>query len=271
MIPAKADKLIFILAPILTVVPALIILAVIPFGPQVTIFGRPVYLSVAGSVSVGVLYLAAVASISVYGIVLGGWASNNKYAMMGGLRSSAQMVSYELALGLAWIGPILLASSMSLQEIVESQSRIWYVFLQPIGLVIFMIAALAEINRAPFDMPEAEQELAAGYHTEYSGMKFALFMMTEYIKMIVISAIAATLFFGGYLGPGVGSLPWLGPIYFFIKIFLILFLIIWIRATLPRIRYDQLMALGWKVLLPVALINVLLTAVLIILIPGLAV
>ena len=268
LIPAQADKIMFILAPIITVIPALIILAVIPFGTSITLFGRviPLYLV---DINVGVLYILAVAAIAVYGIVLAGWASNNKYAMLGGIRSSAQMISYELALGLAFVGPILLAGSMSLVEIVEAQRRSgWFVIYQPLGAIIFWIASLAEVNRAPFDMPEAEQELTAGYHTEYSGMKFALFFMAEYIKMIAVSAIAATLFFGGYLGPFVDRLPWLGPFYLFLKIFLLLFGMIWIRATLPRIRYDRLMAFGWKILLPAALFNVLITAVVIVLVGG---
>ena len=270
LIPAKADKLVFLIAPVLTVVPALVMLAVVPFGETVNLFGQQISLSIAGDINVGVLYITAIASISVYGIVLAGWASNNKYAMMGGIRSSAQMVSYELALGLAFIGPILLASSMSLNEIVQAQGRmIWFVILQPIGMIIFFLAALAEINRSPFDMPEAEQELTAGYHTEYSGMKFALFMMTEYIKVIVISVLFATFFLGGYLGPFVDRLPWLGPLYLFIKTFILMFFIIWIRATMPRIRYDRLMAFGWKILLPLALLNVFLTGVFIILFPNL--
>jgi NADH-quinone oxidoreductase subunit H len=208
----------------------------------------------------------AVTSIAVYGIVLAGWSSNNKYALMGGLRSTAQMVSYELALGLAFVGPILLAGSMSLVTIVEAQNPVWYFIYQPIGVVIFLIAPLAEVNRNPFDMPEAEQELTAGYHAEYSGMKFALFFMAEYIKMIAVSAMAATLFFGGYRGPFVDSLPWLGPIYLFIKILILLFGMIWVRATLPRFRYDRLMDFGWKVLLPLALFNVFITAVIIVLV-----
>jgi NADH-quinone oxidoreductase subunit H len=272
LIPAQADKWIFIVAPIVTVVPALIILAVVPFGGTVQIFGRSVALSIAGNLNVGILYLSAIASISVYGIVLAGWSSNNKYATMGGIRSTAQMISYELALGLSFIGPILLAGSMSINDIVKAQMPVWFIFYFPIGplsAMIYMTAALAEINRPPFDMPEAEQELTAGYHVEYSGMKFALFMMTEYIKAIVVSVIAAALFFGGYHGPFVDQIPWLGPIYMFIKVFLLLFGIIWVRATIPRIRYDRLMALGWKILLPLALFNVFLTAVAIILFPGL--
>ena len=272
LIPTQADKVLFILAPILTVVPALVILAVVPFGGTVQIFGRPVALSVAGDLNVGILYLSTIASISVYGIVLAGWSSNNKYATLGGIRSTAQMISYELALGLSFIGPILLAGSMGINDIVKAQMPVWFIFLVPIGplsAMIYMIAALAEINRPPFDMPEAEQELTAGYHVEYSGMKFALFMMTEYIKLIVVSAIAAALFFGGYHGPLVDRHWWLGPIYMFVKIFVLMFGIIWVRATIPRIRYDRLMALGWKVLLPLALLNVFLTAIAIILFPGL--
>jgi len=269
LIPSKADKLIFVAAPIITALPALIILAVIPFGTSINLFGRTIDLSIAGNINVGVLYITSVASIAVYGIVLAGWSSNNKYAMMGGLRSSAQMISYELALGLSFIGPILLASSMSMADIVNAQGRMgWFFIYQPIGLAIFLIAVLAEVNRSPFDMPEAEQELTAGYHVEYSGMKFALFFMAEYVKMIAVSVIAATLFFGGYRGPGVDQYPILGPMYLFIKVFILLFGMIWVRATLPRFRYDRLMQFGWKILLPVALFNVFLTAVVMILFPG---
>lgn len=270
LIPAQADKLIFIAAPIITTVPAWILLAVVPFGGAVNFFGRPVDLSIAGDLNVGLLYITAITSVSVYGIVLAGWSSNNKYATLGGIRSTAQMISYELALGLTFIGPILLAGSMSLSAIVERQSQIgWFALYQPVGFFLFFIATLAEINRAPFDMPEAEQELTAGYHVEYSGMKFAMFMLTEYTKMIVIAAIAATLFLGGFHFPFLTDrFPWMGPIVLFVKVVILLWVMIWIRATLPRIRYDQLMALGWKVMLPVALLNVFLTAVMIILFPN---
>ncbi len=257
--PAKADKLIFFLAPIITMVPSLIIAAVIPWGRSVTVFGREITLYIA-DINVGVLYLMAIASIAVYGIVLAGWSSNNKYAMLGGLRSTAQMISYELTLGLSFVSAILLANSMRMLDIVEAQKSLWFVVIQPVGALVFLIATLAEVNRAPFDMPEAEQELTAGYHTEYSGMKFALFFMAEYQKMIVISAIAATLFFGGFLGPGVDRWPWLGPLYMFLKVAILLFGMIWVRATWPRIRYDRLMALGWKILLPLALAIVFITA-----------
>lgn len=267
LIPAQADKIIFVLAPVITVIPAFIILASVPWGEQISLFGRNINLYLT-NINVGVLYILSVASISVYGIVLAGWASNNKYAMLGGLRSSAQMISYELALGLAFIGPIMLAGSMSMLDIAEAQRNIWFVVYQPLGFLIFFIASLAEVNRAPFDMPEAEQELTAGYHTEYSGMKFALFFMAEYIKMIAVSAIAATLFLGGFQGPFVDMLPWLGPLYLFAKVFVLLFLMIWVRATLPRIRYDRLMAFGWKLMLPVALFNVFATAVVMVLVGG---
>jgi len=261
--PADAYKAVFILAPIITVIPALVILAVVPFGTAIELFGREISLGIA-DINVGVLYILSVASISVYGIVLAGWSSNNKDSMMGGLRSSAQMLSYELSLGLAFVPPILLAGSMSMMDIVEAQRNVWYIVYQPIGALIFYIAMLAEVNRSPFDMPEAEQELTAGYHTEYSGMKFSLFFMGEYIKMIAVSAIFATLFLGGFRGPGIDSYPLLGPVYLLFKVFLSLGLMIWLRATLPRFRYDRLMDFGWKFLLPLSLANVFLTAVIIV-------
>lgn len=263
LIPAKADKIIFTLAPVLTVLPALTILAVVPWGENINLFGREISLSLS-HINVGVLYIMSIASIAVYGIVLAGWSSNNKYALLGGIRSTAQMISYELALGLGFVGPILLAKSMDLLDIVRAQSNVWFVVYQPLGMAIFLIAVLAEVNRSPFDMPEAEQELTAGYHVEYSGMKFALFFMAEYIKMIAVSIIAATLFLGGFQGPFVDTLPWLGPIYLFLKVFVLLFGMIWVRATLPRFRYDRLMAFGWKILFPLALLNVFVTATVIV-------
>jgi NADH-quinone oxidoreductase subunit H len=268
LIPAQADKVIFILAPIITLIPALIILAVVPIGPPIELFGQTITLGLAPEVNIGVLYLMAVSSISVYGIVLAGWSSNNKYSLMGALRSTAQMISYELALGLAFIGPILLAGSMSLQAIVDGQASIWYIVYQPIGFIVFLLASIAEVNRAPFDMPEAEQELTAGYHSEYSGIKFALLFMAEYDKMIAVSVIAATLFLGGYQGPYLDQAPLLGPVYLAIKVVAVLLLMIWVRATLPRFRYDRLMAFGWKILLPLALVNVALTAVGIVVLGG---
>jgi len=265
--PAGAYKFVFILAPIITVIPMLVILAVVPWGGNTNILGRQITLYLS-DVNVGVLFILSITSISVYGIVMAGWASNNKYAMMGGLRSTAQMISYELALGLAFVGPVLIAGSLSLGDIVAAQSPIWFIVYQPIGALIFFIAGLAELNRPPFDMPEAEQELVAGYHVEYSGMKFALFFMAEYGKMIVVAFIFATLFLGGYRGPFIDQVPALGPLYVLIKVFLLLFVMIWVRATWPRIRYDRLMAFGWKVMLPLALANVLLTAVIMVLIGG---
>ncbi len=260
LIPAEADKLIFVLAPIMTAVPAWITLGVIPLG-SVTLFGNTYDLSLAGNLNTGLLYIMAVTSISVYGVVLAGWSSNSKYAMLGGIRTSAQMVSYELALGLSFIGPVMMASSLNLAEIVNKQAELgWFVFFQPIGFVVYLIAAVAEIHRSPFDMPEAEQELTAGFHVEYSGMKFALFMLTEYTMMIVVSSIAATLFLGGTHFPFITDhYPWAGPLVLFAKVFILLFGLIWVRATLPRVRYDQLMQLGWKIMLPFAILNVFLT------------
>lgn len=269
--PAKVYKVVFILAPVLTVVPSLIIGAVIPLGTSFTLLGREIHLYVA-DLNVSILYVMSIASIAVYGIVLAGWSSNNKYAMLGGIRSSAQMISYELSLGFCFVLAILLSDTMSLNEMVDAQKNMWFGVVQPIGLIIFFIVVLAEVNRAPFDIPEAEQELTAGYHAEYSGMKFALFFMAEYQKMIVMSMVTATLFLGGYREPwfmtnwfngmlSVDTYWFLGPIYLFIKVFLILFAMIWVRATWPRLRYDRLMALGWKIFLPLTLALCFITAV----------
>lgn len=270
LIPDKADRALFVLAPVVTVIPALIILAVVPFGPDLNLFGLTISQSLAANVNVGVIYLMAVSSIAVYGITLAGWSSGNKYALLGGLRAAAQMVSYELALGLAFVVPILLAGSMSLLDIVEAQQGLgkWFIWRQPLGFLLLFIASIAEINRAPFDEPEAEQELVAGFHTEYSGMKFALFFMAEYIKMIAVSAIAASFFLGGYWGPGVETFPLLGPVYFGGKIVALLFTIIWIRGTLPRLRYDRLMDFGWKLMLPLGLLTVGLTALYVVWVGG---
>jgi len=250
---------------------------VIPWGTSFMLFGREIRLYVA-NVNVGVLYITAIASIAVYGIVLAGWSSNNKYAMLGGLRASAQMISYELSLGLCFVTAILLGNSMSLVDIVNAQRDMWFVLVQPVGALLFFIVTLAEVSRAPFDMPEAEQELTAGYHVEYSGMKFALFFMAEYEKMIIVSAILATLFFGGYrefwflkdtflsidyswsLGSWHITNWFLGPLYIFLKVVVLLFFMIWVRATLPRIRYDRLMSFGWKITLPLSLVIVFFTA-----------
>ncbi len=264
LVPGESYKFAFFLAPILTMAPAIIVMGVIPWGADVTLFGRTIHLGLSSDLNVGVLYILSVTSIAVYGIVLAGWSSNNKYAMLGGLRSTAQMISYELALGLSFLGPIMAAESMSMMDIIaKQQEKVWFILPMFTSAIVFFIAMLAEVNRSPFDMPEAEQELVAGYHTEYSGMKFALFFMGEYIKMIAVSAIFSTLFLGGYAGPFVDQWPGLGPLYLLIKIALCLFIMIWMRATLPRFRYDRLMAFGWKVMLPLAIINVVLSAVVI--------
>lgn len=263
-IPNGADRIIFILAPIITVVPALVVMAVIPWGPAVMVPWRtpeqgPMPLGLS-DLNVGLMYILSVTSIAVYGVALGGWASNNKYATLGGLRASAQMISYEIPLGLSLIGVLMLAGSMSMGDIVAAQGSIWFAALQPLAALIFYIAGLAETNRAPFDMPEAEQELTAGFHTEYSGMKFALFFMAEYVKMIGVSAIFTTMFLGGWQGPFVDQVPLLGIVYFWGKTIASLIFMIWVRSTLPRLRYDRLMAFGWKILIPLALANVVLTA-----------
>jgi NADH-quinone oxidoreductase subunit H len=267
LVPTNAYKLIFILAPIITVIPALVITAVIPWGREVLIFGRTISLKLA-DINVGILFIMSVTSVSVYGITLAGWSSNNKYAMLSAMRATAQMISYELALGLSFVGPILWTGSMRIGDIVTAQKDVWFIVYMPLGFVIYLIASMAEVNRAPFDMPDAEQELTAGYHSEYSSMKFALFFMAEYIKMIGIAMIGATLFLGGYHGPFENLYPWLGPVWLFIKIVLWLFFFIWARATLVRFRYDRLMAFGWKILLPLSLVYVFVTALLVLVVGG---
>jgi NADH-quinone oxidoreductase subunit H len=269
--PKGADTLIFLIAPVISTATAFAAFSVVPFGTQTTLFGlldEPVPLQVT-DVNVGLLVIFAVASMGIYGIVLAGWSSNSKYSLLGGLRSAAQMISYELAYGLALAAVVLLAGSLSLREVVMNQSGYWwyvipkwYIFLQPLGFLIYMTAGVAETNRAPFDFPEAEQELVAGYHTEYSSMGFALFFMAEYINMVTVSAVATSLYLGGWLGP---FLPdWLGWLWFLLKVFLILFFYVWMRWTLPRFRYDQLMEFGWKWLLPAAVLNLVATAALVI-------
>lgn len=255
--PSGVNKVIYTLAPILSFVPAFMVFAVIPFGDKIFLFGRSIDL-VISDFNMGILYIFAVASLGVYGIVLAGWSSNNKYSLLGGLRSSAQMVSYEVSLGLSVIGVLMLSESLSLVDIVRGQDTIfnWYIFRQPLGFIIFLICAIAETNRLPFDLPEADNELVAGYYTEYSSMKFAMFYLGEYANMINASAIATTLFLGGWQG------PWLPPVvWFFLKLFAFLFLFIWLRATLPRFRYDQLMRFGWGILLPLALLNIFITGI----------
>ena len=269
--PKAADAFIFAIAPILSTVAALAAFSVVPFGTETTLFGllsEPLRLEVT-DVNVAVLVVFAITSMGVYGIVLAGWSSNSKYSLLGGLRSSAQMISYELSYGLALASVVMLAGTLSLREIVLNQSGYWfqfiprwYIFLQPVGFLIFLTAGVAETNRAPFDFPEAEQELVAGYHTEYSSMSFGLFFLAEYVNMVTVSAVATSLFLGGWLGP---LLPdWLGWIWFMIKVLALLFFYVWMRWTLPRYRYDQVMEFGWKWLLPAAIINLVATAALVI-------
>ena len=268
IIPDGVDKPIFILSPAIVLIPALMTFAVIPFGSNISLFGRNISLQVA-DVNVGILFILALSSIGVYGIVLAGWSSNNKYSMLGGLRSAAQLISYELAMGLAIVSIILLDGSLKLNDIVSSQQGSlfsWYIFKQPLAFLIFLIATYAETNRLPFDMAEAEQELIGGYHTEYSSMKFAMFFMAEYANMITAAALTVTLFFGGWDIPFVdeSSLGLVGGLLsilsFIVKMGFFLFLFIWTRWTFPRFRYDQLMKLGWKVMLPLALLNIFITA-----------
>jgi len=262
-VPAQVDPIIYWLAPSISMVTALFVYAVIPFGPSIQLFGRTIPLVLA-DVNVGILVVLATSSIGVYGIILGGWSASNKFSLLGSLRSSAQLISYELTLGLGVIAVVLLAGSLSMVQIVEAQRDLWFVFRFPYGTVAFMlflIAGVAETNRAPFDLPEAEQELVAGYQTEYGGFKFAMFYIGEYMSVITISALATTLFLGGWYGPPVIG-RWLpGIVWVILKIFAGVFWFVWLRATFPRVRHDQLMTLGWKVLLPVGLVNVLVAAV----------
>lgn len=265
--PKAADAFLFSLAPIISVTAAFLAFAPVPFGAPTDLFGwlpEPLPLQVS-DVNVAVLVIFAVSSMGVYGIVLAGWASNSKYSLLGGLRSSAQMISYELAFGMALATVVMMAGSLSLREIVNNQDGYWfgfipqwYIFPQMIGFFVFACAGIAETNRAPFDFPEAEQELVAGYHTEYSSMRFAMFFMAEYINMVTVSAVAVNLYLGGWHGPFIP--PEYGWIWFVIKVGVLLFIYLWLRWTLPRFRYDQLMAFGWKVLLPLATVNLLLTA-----------
>jgi NADH-quinone oxidoreductase subunit H len=265
--PKAADTILFMLAPLVSTAAAFAAFSVVPFGTQTDLFGLlkdPIPLEIT-DVNVAVLVIFAITSMGIYGIVLAGWSSNSIYSLLGGLRSSAQMISYELSYGLAMAAVIMMAGSLSLREIVMNQSGTWfgfiprwYIFLQPLGFFIYLTAGVAETNRAPFDFPEAEQELVAGYHTEYSSMSFAMFFLAEYVNMVTVSAVATSLYLGGWLGP---ILPgWLAWIWFLIKVFLILFFYVWMRWTLPRYRYDQLMEFGWKWLLPAAVLNLFATA-----------
>ncbi|MBX6377798.1 MAG: NADH-quinone oxidoreductase subunit NuoH [Clostridia bacterium] len=255
IVPAVADRPVFYLAPAISLFTALAAFAVIPVG-TVRWGGQEVTLSLANP-GAGILYVFAMTSLSVYGIALGGWASQAKYPLLGALRSTAQMVSYELAMGMAVVGVLVLGGSVDLVDIVAAQSPWWFAVLQPLGFLIYLTCAVAETNRAPFDLPEAETELVGGYHTEYSGIRFAMFVMAEYINMITVSALATVLYLGGWHGPA--FLP--GVVWFLLKVAALLFVFIWLRATLPRLRYDQLMSFGWKVLLPLAGLNLAGTAV----------
>jgi NADH-quinone oxidoreductase subunit H len=254
--PGGAQRSLFLIAPLLAFIPAMLPIAVVPFGKSITLFGYKIDLVIA-NFNLGILFVLAVASMGIYGIIIAGWSANNKYSLLGALRSSAQMISYEIGLGMSLIGVLLLAGSLNLVEIVNQQSvwYKWFVFRQPVGFVLYFVCAIAETNRAPFDLPEAESELVAGYHTEYSSMRFGLFYVGEYANMITVAAIATTLFFGGWQGPLLPPIVW-----FLIKVFVFLFIYIWMRASLPRFRYDQLMKFGWYVIIPLALANILVTA-----------
>ncbi len=253
VIPSQADRYLYVLAPALSFGAAFATFAVIPFGDTVVLWGHRIPLGIA-DVNVGLLYVFAVSSIGVYGIIFGAWASNSKYPLLGGLRSAAQMLSYELCLIFSVAGVLMLSGSLSLSDMVAGQSRVWYVCLQPVGFLAFLIASFAEVNRLPFDLPEAENELVGGFHTEYSSMKFAMFFLGEYGSMITTSAMITTLYLGGWRGPFLPPVVW-----FLIKVAAFLFFFIWVRGTLPRFRYDQLMKFGWKVLLPVSIANILVT------------
>jgi len=269
IVPSQADKFAFLIAPVIALVPAFIGFAVIPFGDTIEVAGYKIPLQIAAyydtaagkvvDLNVGVLYILALASVGVYGIVLAGWSSNSKYSLLGGLRSSAQMISYELAAGLAIISVFMLSESLSLQKIVADQANgAWYAFKQPLAFILFFICSLAEINRTPFDLPEAETELVSGFCTEYSSMKYAMFFMAEYANMVTVCAVTVTLFLGGWHGP---ILP--GWLWFIIKVYFLIFTCMWIRATYPRYRYDQLMRLGWKVFLPLTLVNIVITGIIV--------
>jgi NADH-quinone oxidoreductase subunit H len=256
IVPDNAERITYALAPIVMFIPALLSYAVVPFGDQVTLFGYRIDM-VISDLNIGILFIFAVTSLGVYGIVLAGWSSGSKYSLLGGIRSSAQMLSYEVAYGLSIIGVLVIAGTLSLKELVAQQEHFldWFIFRQPVGFVLYAICAVAETNRAPFDLAEAESELVAGYHTEYSSLRFAMFFIGEYANMIAVSSVATTIFLGGWHGPFLPPVVW-----FSIKVFFFMSVYIWLRATLPRLRYDQLMNFGWKVLFPLALLNVMVTA-----------
>lgn len=253
IVPEAADRTLFMLAPAVVAVTALLMAAVVPIGPDLRIGGRTIALVVT-DLNVGLLYVFALSSLGVYGAAVGGWAANSKYSLLGGIRSAAQMISYELSLGLSLVPVVMMARSFSLVDIVNAQADYPFIFFQPVSFMIFIISAMAESKRIPFDLPEAENELGAGFHTEYSGMRFGLFFLGEYVHIQVLGALIAVFFLGGWRGP---LLP--PPVWLMVKVFLVAFVMIWMRGTLPRLRYDQLMAIGWKVLIPAALVNILAT------------
>ena len=252
-VPAEADRVLFLLAPAVVASEALLIFAVVPFGATITLWGKKVPMVIT-DLNVGLLYVFALASLGVYGVALGGWASNSKYSLIGGIRGAAQMISYELSLGLSLVPIVMLARSFSLVDIVRAQADYPFILVQPVSFMIFLISAVAETKRIPFDLPEAENELGAGYHTEYSGMRFGLFFLGEYVNLQVLGALVAVFFLGGWHGPLLPPVVW-----FLIKVLAVAVLMIWVRGTLPRLRYDQLMHLGWKFLVPVALLNIVAT------------
>jgi NADH-quinone oxidoreductase subunit H len=264
--PSAATRFVYFLAPIIAITCALMPIIVYPFGPEVSLPFIGKFSLVVARFDIALLYVLGITSVGVYGIALAGWSSNNKYSLMGGLRASAQMISYELSLGISLVGVVLVSGTLDLYSIVEQQHglhwNIWDFSRAPqfIGFITYLISAIAETNRVPFDLPEAETELVAGFHTEYSALKFALFFMAEYVNMFTVSMLAATLFLGGWQGPFLDIFPWLGVVWFLLKVTFFLFLYIWLRGTLPRFRFDQLMNFGWKFLLPVAILNVILTA-----------
>ena len=259
IIPSRTKRPIYDIAPMISLAVAITAYAVIPIGPgSIGIFGANLWVA---DVNIGVLFILALSSLGVYGITLGGWSSGNKYSLMGAIRSAAQIISYELSLGLSLLGVIMLAHSLRMNDIVLQQTSIWFVFLQLPAFIVYCVAAVAEVNRAPFDLPEAEQELVAGFHTEYSGLRFAMYFAAEYINMVTVASIATTMFLGGWQPP-FGFLPTeLGPLWFVLKVLIFMFGFVWLRATLPRLRYDRLMQLGWKWLLPIAVINLVITSV----------
>ena len=264
IVPTQAKKAIYLVAPIISVIVALSAFAVVPIGNNWIDGKHSIWDPLIADINVGLLWILSISSLAVYGIVLGGWASGNRYSLLGSLRSAAQMVSYETSLGLALSGTLMWAATLSMVGIVQAQLHqgIWFVAAQPLGFAIYIIAGVAEVNRAPFDLPEAEQELTAGYLTEYSGLRWSLYQMSEYINMITVSAVAATLFFGGWglFGFGLERIPGVSILIFLVKVAFFLFLFIWLRATLPRIRYDRLMRFGWQFLLPLAVLNIIITA-----------